>query len=155
VDQVRGATCFVLRKAPMVVCALALAAATPTWAGADQPPSPSAPPPAAKPRTAPARAFDPVVTADATRRYTGDPISLSLKDADIRDVLKTFAILTRLNIVVDPAVRGSVTVELRDVPWDQAFELILTVNGLGYQMLDNVVYVAPAATLARRPLYAP
>jgi type IV pilus assembly protein PilQ len=136
----------------VALCILAVAAAS---LAADNPPSPPATTIRSDgtPRTTPASAFDPVVIADATPRYTGEPISLSLKDADIRDVLRTFAVLTRLNIVVDPAVRGSVTVELHDVPWDQAFELILTLNGLGYQMLNNVVYVAPATTLARRPLY--
>ena len=85
-------------------------------------------------------------------RYTGELITLSLKDADIRDVIKTFAVLTDLNMVVDPLVRGSVTLELRDVPWDQAFELILRINGLDYHMTNNVVYVAPPAKLARVPL---
>ncbi len=82
-------------------------------------------------------------------RYTGELITLSLKDADIKDVLKTFAVLTDLNIVVDPSVKGSVTVELREVPWDQAFELILHINDLDYHMANNVVYVAPLAKLAR------
>ena len=85
-------------------------------------------------------------------RSTGELITLSLKDADIRDVIKTFAVLTDLNIVVDPSARGSVTLELRDVPWDQAFELILHINGLDYHMTNNVVYVAPPAKLARVPL---
>jgi type IV pilus assembly protein PilQ len=85
-------------------------------------------------------------------RYSGELITLSLKDADIRDVIKTFAVLTDLNIVVDPSVRGSVTLELRDVPWDQAFELILHINGLDYEMSNNVIYVAPLAKLARVPL---
>jgi len=84
-------------------------------------------------------------------RYTGELITLSLKDADIKDVLKTFAVLTDLNIVVDPSVKGSVTVELREVPWDQAFELILHINDLDYHMANNVVYVAPLAKLARMP----
>ena len=82
-------------------------------------------------------------------RYTGELITLSLKDADIKDVLKTFAVLTDLNIVVDPSVKASVTVELREVPWDQAFELILHINDLDYHMANNVVYVAPLAKLAR------
>jgi type IV pilus assembly protein PilQ len=85
-------------------------------------------------------------------RYTGELITLSLKDADIRDVIKTFAVLTDLNMVVDPSVKGSVTLELRDVPWDQAFELILQINGLAFHMTNNVVYVAPLAKLARVPL---
>jgi type IV pilus assembly protein PilQ len=109
-------------------------------------------PPRATPIPAPA--YTTVVVDSHEAKYTGQPISLSLKDADIRDVLKTFATLTGLNIVVDPSVKGSVTVELREVPWDQAFELILTINGLDYQFENNVVYVAPKAKLARQPLYS-
>ena len=81
-------------------------------------------------------------------RYTGEPISLSLKDADLRDVIKTFAVLTEINMVVDPSARGKVTLELRDVPWDQAFELILHINGLDYHLADNVMYIAPPSKLA-------
>jgi type IV pilus assembly protein PilQ len=110
-------------------------------------PKPSAP--AARAKTFPTQLID-----SQQPRYTGEKISLSLKDADIKDVLRTFAKLTGLNIVVDPVVSGSVTVELRDVPWDQAFELILVINGLDYEMLNNVVYVAPKAKLARQPLYS-
>lgn len=81
------------------------------------------------------------------RRYVGEPISLDLKDADIRDVLLTFAKLTKMNMVIDPEVRGTVTVRLEDVPWDQALEVILKVNGLGYVMERNVVRVAQPAKL--------
>ena len=84
-------------------------------------------------------------------RYTGELITLSLKDADIKDVLKTFAVLTDLNIVVVPSVKGAVTVELREVPCDQAIELILHINDLDYHMANNVVYGAPLAKLARMP----
>ena len=77
----------------------------------------------------------------SVRRYTGEPISLDLKDADIRDVLLTFSKLARLNMVIDPDVRGSVTVRLEDVPWDQALEVILKVNGLGYVLEGNIVRV--------------
>ncbi len=76
------------------------------------------------------------------QQFTGEPISLSLKDADVRDVLKTFSALTQLNIIVDPGVGGSVTVELRDVPWDQALDLILRINGLDYVLENNVLRVA-------------
>jgi type II secretory pathway component HofQ len=107
----------------------------------------SAPPKAEKAPQFPALSIEP-----ERPRYTGELITLSLKDADIRDVIKTFAVLTDLNIVVDPSARGSVTLELRDVPWDQAFELILRINGLDYHMTNNVVYVAPPAKLARVPL---
>ncbi len=82
------------------------------------------------------------------RQFTGEPITLTLKDADIKDVLRTFAQLTNLNIVVDPSVSGSVTVELHDVPWDQALDLILRINGLDYVLENNVLRVAPIAKLA-------
>ena len=71
----------------------------------------------------------------------GEPISLDLKDADLKDVLRTFAELARLNIVIDPEVKGSVTVRLNDVPWDQALDVILQVNGLGYVLEGNVLRV--------------
>ena len=82
------------------------------------------------------------------QQFTGEPISLSLKDADVRDVLKTFSALTQLNIIIDPGVGGSVTVELRDVPWDQALDLILRINGLDYVLENNVLRVATNAKLA-------
>jgi type IV pilus assembly protein PilQ len=82
------------------------------------------------------------------QQFTGEPISLSLKDADVRDVLKTFSALTQLNIIVDPGVGGSVTVELRDVPWDQALDLILRINNLDYVLENNVLRVATNAKLA-------
>lgn len=71
----------------------------------------------------------------------GETISLDLKDADLKDVLRTFAQLARLNIAIDPEVKGSVTVRLHDVPWDQALDVILQVNGLGYVLEGNVVRV--------------
>jgi len=82
-------------------------------------------------------------------QFTGDPITLTLKDADIKDVLKTFSALTHLNIVIDPEVRGIVTVELRDVPWDQALDLILRINGLDYVLENNVLRVSTVAKLTQ------
>src|SRR5207248_1175671 len=80
--------------------------------------------------------------------YTGEPISLNLKDADIKDVIRTFASLTGLNIAVDPQVSGSVTVDFNDVPWDQALEIILRQNSLGYVLEGNVMRVGTLARLA-------
>jgi type IV pilus assembly protein PilQ len=82
------------------------------------------------------------------RIFTGDPISLNLKDADIKDVLRTFAQLTGLNIAVDPQVRGTVTVDFVDVPWDQALDLILRQNGLTYVLEGNVMRVGTIDRLA-------
>jgi len=86
--------------------------------------------------------------ASEEEQWTGEPITLTLKDADIKDVLKTFSVLTDLNIVLDPSVSGSVTVELRNVPWDQALDLILKINGLDYVLENNVLRVAPISKLA-------
>lgn len=82
------------------------------------------------------------------RVFTGEPISLNLKDADIKDVLRTFAQLTGLNIAVDPGVSGSVTVDFADVPWDQALDLILRQNGLAYVLEGNVMRVGTIERLA-------
>jgi type II secretory pathway component HofQ len=88
-----------------------------------------------------------VVIGEPVRRFTGEPISLDLKDADIRDVLLTFSKLARLNMVIDPDVRGSVTLRLENVPWDQALDVILKVNGLGYVLEGNIVRVGAPARL--------
>ncbi|HWC64484.1 MAG TPA: type IV pilus secretin PilQ, partial [Thermoanaerobaculia bacterium] len=82
-------------------------------------------------------------------QYTGEPISLDLKDADIKDVFRTISELTGLNIVIDPDVRGTVTVRLENVPWDQALELILKQNGLGYIIENNVMRIATTGKLQR------
>ncbi len=76
------------------------------------------------------------------RQFTGEPISLELKDADIKDVLRSFAKITGLNIVVDPDVTGSVTVNLENVPWDQCLDIILRINRLDYVIENNVLRVA-------------
>lgn len=80
-------------------------------------------------------------------RYTGEPISLDLKDADLKDVLKTFSKLARFNLAIDPDVKGSVTVRLENVRWDQALDVILRANGLGYVLEGNVVRVAAPGKL--------
>src|SRR6185369_11130578 len=82
------------------------------------------------------------------RVYTGEPISLNLKDADLKDVIRTFANLTGLNIAVDPGVNGSVTVDFNDVPWDQALDIILRQNNLGYVLEGNVMRVGTLGRLA-------
>ncbi len=82
------------------------------------------------------------------RVYTGEPLSLTLKDADIKDVLRTFAQLTGLNIAIDPQVTGTVSVEFTDVPWDQALELILKQNGLAYDLEGNVMRIGTVDRLA-------
>ena len=64
----------------------------------------------------------------------GARISMSFKDADLADVLRSFARMGGFNLVLDPSVKGSVTVELRDVPWEQALETILKSHGLAAEV---------------------
>jgi type IV pilus assembly protein PilQ len=82
------------------------------------------------------------------RQFTGHPISLDFQGADLRAVLRTFAEISGLNIVIDPAVQGTVDVALRDVPWDQALDIILRANKLGYLVDGTIVRIAPLAVLA-------
>ncbi len=93
----------------------------------------------------------PTLRYDASRaaesRWGGEPISLDVKDADLRDILHTFSELTGLNMVIDPDVRGSVTVRLHDVPWDQALDLILRTNGCGYVIEGNILRVGKPSNL--------
>jgi type IV pilus assembly protein PilQ len=81
--------------------------------------------------------------------YSGEPISLNLKDADIKDVIRTFADLTGLNIAVDPQVSGTVTVNFTEVPWDQALDIILRQNNLTYTIEGNVMRVGTIDRLSQ------
>jgi len=83
-----------------------------------------------------------------TPRYTGHPVSLDFQGADLRAVLRTFAEISALNIVIDPTIQGTVDVSLRDVPWDQALDIILRANKLGYVVDGTIVRVAPLGVLA-------
>lgn len=82
------------------------------------------------------------------RNYTGNPISLDFQGADLRSVLRMFSEISGLNIVIDPAVTGNVDVMLSDVPWDQALDIILRANKLGYILDGTIVRIAPLAVLA-------
>ena len=82
------------------------------------------------------------------RQFTGHPISLDFQGADLRAVLRTFSEISGLNIVIDPAVTGTVDVALRDVPWDQALDIILAANKLGYLIDGTIVRIAPLSVLA-------
>src|SRR6202162_6433773 len=98
-------------------------------------------------RPEPNQTYQPRTIAESPSQFTGEPLSLDLKDADIKDVFRTISQLTQLNIVVDPEVRGTVTVQLEDVPWDQALDLILKQNSLGYVLENNIMRIATSAKL--------
>ncbi len=79
--------------------------------------------------------------------YTGEPISLNLKDVDLKDFFRLIHEISGLNILVDPNVTGSVTTVLDNVPWDQALEVVLKDNGLGKVLEGNVLRIARLETL--------
>ena len=81
-------------------------------------------------------------------KYTGHPVSLDFQGADLRAVLRTFAEISGLNIVIDPTIQGTVDVALRDVPWDQALDIILRANKLGYMVDGTIVRIAPLNVLS-------
>ena len=86
----------------------------------------------------------------AQRQFTGDPVTLDFQGADLRAVLRTFAEISNgLNIIIDPSIKGTVDVSLRDVPWDQALDIILRANKLGYSVEGNIVRIVPLNVLAQ------
>ena len=84
-----------------------------------------------------------------TKRYGGRRISLDLQDADLVNVLRLFGELANLNMILAPDVRGKVTVRLVNIPWDQAMEIILKMNGLGFTLEDNILRIASLGALAK------
>jgi hypothetical protein len=82
--------------------------------------------------------------------FSGDPITLRLQDADLQQVLKVFSKITPFSIEIDPSVNAKVTVDLRDVPWDQALDLVLRVNNLGWEQDGNILRVSSLDEMSRR-----
>ncbi len=90
----------------------------------------------------PAGQSNQTVNPSARQTYIGQPVSLDFQGADLRAVLRVFAEISGLNLVIDPGVSGTVDVTLRDVPWDQALEHILRTNGLRYVSDGTIVRIA-------------
>lgn len=89
-------------------------------------------------------------SAAGATRYSGEELSLNFQDIEVRSVLQLLADFTDLNIVVSDSVSGKVTLRLKDVPWDQALDIILRTKGLDKRASGNVIMVAPAAEIAAR-----
>ena len=112
-------------------------------------PGPQVAAPVAQAQAAPAaQAPQPQPAAAQAARYTGNPVSLDFQGADLRAVLRTFSEISGLNLVIDPSINGTVDVALRDVPWDQALDIILRANKLGYVVDGTIVRIAPLTVLA-------
>jgi type IV pilus assembly protein PilQ len=83
------------------------------------------------------------------KKYTGDPISVNLKDVDLKDFFRLIHEISGLNVVLDPSVRGTVTLVLDEVPWDQGLDIVLRNNGLTKEIDGNVLRIATQDTLKR------
>jgi type IV pilus assembly protein PilQ len=90
--------------------------------------------------------------AAARKQYTGKLVSLDLMDADLRNVLRLLSDLTGTNIVIEPDVTGKVTLKVEQVPWDQVFDMVLSMNDLGKEQVGNVIRVAKQAKLRQEYL---
>ena len=82
-------------------------------------------------------------TADGKVKYAGEKLSLNFQNVEVRSVLQVIADFTGLNIVASDTVSGSLTLRLKDVPWDQALDLIMQTKGLDKRSNGNVIWVAP------------
>lgn len=81
--------------------------------------------------------------------YTGRRVSLEFQDADIQDVIRLIADVSKLNIILSDQVKGTLTLKLIDVPWDQALDIILTTTGLDKVQHGNILRVAPIESLKK------
>ncbi len=82
--------------------------------------------------------------------YVGEKLSLNFQDIEVRSVLQLLADFTDLNIVVSDSVQGKLTLRLKNVPWDQALDIILQTKALGKRQAGNVIMIAPAEEIANR-----
>jgi type IV pilus assembly protein PilQ len=99
-----------------------------------------------------AGAFGPNVlgqAAEPRRNFSGRRIDLDLKDADVHNVLRLLADVGQVNIVTADNVQGSVTIRMRNVPWDQALDIVLQSKNLGMVRQANMIRVAPLADLEK------
>ena len=95
------------------------------------------------------------VTQEASRQgkeatYSGEKLSLNFQNIEVRSLLQVIADFTNFNVVTSDSVSGAVTLRLKDVPWDQALDIILQAKGLGVRKTGNVLWVAPKDEITAR-----
>ena len=83
-------------------------------------------------------------------RYAGEKLSLNFQNVEVRAVLNVIADFTDLNVITSDTVAGNITLRLKDVPWDQALDIILQTRGLDLRKSGNVIWIAPRDELATR-----
>ncbi len=107
----------------------------------------------AQQKPAPQTAFAPPTQMSqetaAKPAYTGEPISVNLKDVDVKDFFRLIHEISGLNVVLDPGVSGTLTLVLDDVPWDQALDIVLKNNGFDRQLEGNVLRIATMDSLRK------
>jgi type IV pilus assembly protein PilQ len=100
--------------------------------------------------------FKPVTLSDKEQRekelfqFTGEPIDLNFQNVELRSVLQIIAEVAELNLVASDTVSGNITLRLKNVPWDQALDIILKANGLDKRTVGNVLMIATASEIAQR-----
>lgn len=95
--------------------------------------------------------YDPNKLVQGSRGgYKGEKLSLNFQNVEVRSVLNVIADFTDLNIITSDSVGGNLTLRLKDVPWDQALDIILKTRGLDMRKNGNVVWIAPADELATK-----
>ena len=93
---------------------------------------------------------DEIIETRRKETYEGERLSLNFQNIEVRSVLQLIADFTGLNLVVSDSVAGSLTLRLKNVPWDQALDIILKTKGLGMRENGNVLYIAPNEEIAAR-----
>ena len=143
------------RTAPQDIAQAAAAQRPATQNPPAQAPAPQAPmqqPPAVQPpppATPTERTQQQQIVGAQEKKYSGHPITMDFQGVDLRSVLRTFAEISGLNMVIDPDVQGTVDMILTEVPWDQALEVILRGNNLDYTVDGSIVRVAKIDTLKK------
>ena len=137
---------------PKLVSVNAPSMPLPTWlteqnAGLARPAAEPVAPQPQNPQMGDSQAAAPAAAPE--KKFTGDPISVNLKDVDLKDFFRLIHEISGLNVVLDPSVHGTVTLVLDQVPWDQALDIVLRNNGLTKQIDGNVLRVATQETLKR------
>ena len=88
--------------------------------------------------------------AKGEMKFEGEKLTLNFQDIEVRVVLQMLADFTNSNLVVSDSVKGGITLRLKDVPWDQAFDIILRSKGLSMRRQDSVMFIAPSEEIAAR-----
>ncbi len=140
--DLRGPTRYDVRQGASAITVDLLTPASRVAAAGPTAPSPAAPAPAAAGTSAPAAPPAAAPAAPGAGR-----LSLDFKDADINNLLRIIAEVSGMNVVAGSDVSGKVTIRLVNVEWQQALEVILRINNMGYEMDGNIIRVAPLAKL--------